>query len=55
MRLIDLDVGRDIKEKWDAKLDSKKRLTIRGSDPATSYHVAIYKNGIIVLEPKEEA
>ena len=37
---------------YDAKLDSKKRLTLRGS-PFAYYHVAEMKNGTIVLEPRE--
>ena len=37
---------------YDAKLDSKRRLTLRGS-PFDYYHVAEMKNGTIVLEPRE--
>lgn len=37
---------------YDAKLDSKKRLTLRGT-PFSYYHVAEMKNGTIILEPRE--
>ena len=37
---------------YDAKLDSKKRITLR-SVPFEYYHVSEYKDGRIVLEPRE--
>ncbi len=37
---------------YDAKLDSKKRLTLRGV-PFEYYHVSEMKNGTIILEPRE--
>ena len=37
---------------YDAKLDSKKRLTLRSSN-YMYYHVLELNNGTIVLEPRE--
>ena len=37
---------------YDAKLDSKRRLTLR-SDAYEYYHVQELTNGTIVLEPRE--
>ena len=37
---------------YDAKLDSKKRLTLR-STKFDYYHVQEMENGIIILEPRE--
>lgn len=37
---------------YDAKIDSKKRLTLR-STPFNYYHVAEYEDGKIILEPRE--
>ncbi len=37
---------------YDAKIDMKKRLTLRGALYA-HYHVSEYKDGRIVLEPRE--
>lgn len=37
---------------YDARLDSKKRLTLRGV-PFEYYHVSEMKDGTIVLEPRE--
>ena len=37
---------------YDAKLDSKKRLTLRSSN-YMYYHVQELNNGTIVLEPRE--
>ena len=37
---------------YDAKIDMKKRLTLRGAS-YTHYHVREYKDGRIVLEPRE--
>lgn len=40
------------KREYDAKLDSKKRLTIR--DPRTKYyHVTEYEDGSVKLSPRE--
>ena len=37
---------------YDAKIDVKKRLTLRGASYA-HYHVREYKDGRILLEPRE--
>ena len=37
---------------YDAKLDTKKRLTLRNV-PFEYYHVSEYEDGKIVLEPRE--
>jgi hypothetical protein len=37
---------------YDAKIDMKKRLTLRGARYG-HYHVMEYKDGRIVLEPRE--
>jgi hypothetical protein len=37
---------------YDAKLDSKRRITLRSSN-YMYYHVQELKNGTIVLEPRE--
>ena len=37
---------------YDAKLDSKNRITIRNAK-YEYYHVLEYENGIIVLQPRE--
>ena len=36
---------------YDAHLDSKKRITLRGA-AYENYNVRIYKNGCIILEPR---
>lgn len=36
---------------YDAHLDSKKRITLRGAS-YENYNVRIYKNGCIILEPR---
>lgn len=36
---------------YDAHLDSKKRITLRGA-AFENYNVKIYKNGCIILEPR---
>ena len=36
---------------YDAHLDSKKRITLRGA-AYENYNVKIYKNGCIILEPR---
>ncbi len=38
-------------KKYDAKLDNKKRLTIRGAK-FSFYHVEEFENGAIVLRPR---
>lgn len=40
------------KKEYDAKLDSKKRLTIRGAR-TKHYHVTEYKDGSVKLSPRE--
>ncbi len=37
---------------YDAKIDAKKRLTLRRA-PFNYYHVAEYADGKIILEPRE--
>ena len=37
---------------YDAKIDVKKRLTLRGAHYG-HYHVREYKDGRIILEPRE--
>ena len=39
-------------KQYDAKLDSKKRITIR-NPKYEYYHVSEQENGIIILEPRE--
>ena len=41
-----------ILKEFDAKLDSKKRLTLRGA-LYDYYHVKVLDNGSIILEPRE--
>ncbi len=41
-------------KEYDAKIDIKKRLTLRGAR-YRHYHVSEYKDGRIVLEPRELA
>ena len=41
-----------ILREYDAKLDSKKRLTLRSAN-FDYYHVNEMENGIIILEPRE--
>lgn len=38
-------------KEYDAKIDMKKRLTIRGAQ-FDNYHVYEYENGKIILEPR---
>ena len=40
-----------VKKEYDAKIDTKKRITLRGSS-YEYYHVTEYPNGKIVLEPR---
>lgn len=40
------------KKEYDAKLDSKKRLTVRGAR-TRHYHVTEYEDGTIELSPRE--
>lgn len=42
----------DIKVRYQAHLDAKKRLTLRGAKHEY-YEVCEYDNGIILLEPRE--
>lgn len=39
-------------KEYDARMDIKKRVTLRGAKYA-NYHVQEYPNGRIVLEPRE--
>lgn len=39
-------------KEYDARMDKKKRVTLRGATYA-NYHVQEYQNGRIVLEPRE--
>jgi len=39
-------------KEYDARIDMKKRVTLRGAKYA-NYHVQEYPNGRIVLEPRE--
>ena len=39
-------------KEYDARMDMKKRVTLRGAKYA-NYHVQEYPNGRIVLEPRE--
>jgi hypothetical protein len=39
-------------KEYDARMDVKKRVTLRGAKYA-NYHVQEYPNGRIVLEPRE--
>ena len=43
----------ELLKEYDTVLDSKKRMTIRGKVKYKNYHVKEFKNGIIVLEPRE--
>ena len=38
---------------YDAVLDNRKRVTIRGDIGTPNYHIKRFKNGIIVMEPRE--
>jgi hypothetical protein len=40
------------KKEYDAKIDSKKRLTIRGAR-TRHYHVTEYEDGTVELSPRE--
>ena len=37
---------------YDAPLDSKNRITVRGKPKYKHYHVSAYKDGKITLEPR---
>jgi len=39
-------------KEYDAALDSKKRLTVRGIKDFTHYHVKVFSNGNVELEPR---
>lgn len=41
----------DVVKSYDARLDSKRRITLRGAS-YQNYNVNILKNGCIVLEPR---
>ena len=38
---------------YDAKIDSKKRLTLRSNTVFEYYHVQEMADGVIILEPRE--
>lgn len=38
---------------YDTVLDSRKRVTIRGNIDTQNYHIKKFKNGVIVMEPRE--
>lgn len=40
------------KKEYDAKIDSKKRLTIRGAR-TSHYHVTEYQDGTVMLSPRQ--
>ena len=42
-----------IVREYDCVVDSKNRVTIRGNPKYKYYHVKVYKNGMIILEPRE--
>jgi len=42
----------DMVKEYDARLDTKKRMTIRGAH-YDHYHVVEYSDGRILLEPRE--
>ena len=41
----------DVVKNYDARLDSKRRITLRGAS-YQNYNVSVLKNGCIVLEPR---
>ena len=41
----------DVVKNYDAHLDSKRRITLRGAS-YQNYNVSVLKNGCIVLEPR---
>lgn len=41
----------DVVKNYDARLDSKRRITLRGAS-YQNYNVSVLKNGYIVLEPR---
>ena len=46
------DIMKTIIQQYDAKVDSKKRITIRNAT-FDYYHVEMYEDGRIMLEPRE--
>ena len=46
------DYSMSAEKEYDARIDKKKRVTIRGAR-YSNYHVREYENGIVVLEPRE--
>jgi len=42
-----------LEKEYDTVLDTKKRITIRGEIKYKNFHVKKFKNGVIVLEPRE--
>ncbi len=46
------DYSMSAEKEYDARIDKKKRVTIRGAR-YSNYHVREYENGIVILEPRE--
>lgn len=42
----------NIVKEYDALLDRKNRITIRGGSTFSNFHVSMYSDGKIVLEPR---
>lgn len=47
------DTVNKVVREFNVELDSKKRITIRGEVRATHYHVTVFTNGVILMEPRE--
>ena len=43
----------DLEKEYNASIDSKKRITIRGEHVSQHYNIKKYSNGVIVMEPRE--
>jgi len=43
----------EVVQAYDAVLDSRKRILLRGELSTNHYHVRILKNGVVILEPLE--
>ena len=42
----------ELLKQYNVELDQKRRMTIRGNTGFSNYHVSIFKNGKIVMEPR---
>jgi hypothetical protein len=42
----------ELLKEYNVELDKKNRMTIRGKLPFNNYHVSVFKNGMIVMEPR---